>query len=431
MKNKRLIILLTVALVCLLLTGCGEKTVEPCETHTWNEGMVTQDAGCGEPGVMTYACTVCGEERTEPIAATGAHSMDGDACAVCGYMDMSALGQEEALAAYGYYHVDTDGSHTVNTNDFILFGSYPQTRETDDERIASLGEQLGNTWTDYGYYAAGQQQELMSWQDVELDGVRYRAVNVTGYRPYYTDLAASAENCYAASNGYVPGEVYFFRYEPIRWRVLCYQNGEAMLNSVQCLDGQSFQNTYEKDGSILYNPGIETYANDWGESYIRAFLNSDFYSWAFNEAEQSRVTEQTLNNSATGYSAENTFAADQKDTQDRVYLLSYADLFNTAYGFADVKGNANGDVSVCKTGSDYALSQGMRTSQQASNADGDPCSWWMLRSAGGKSFSMCGVSKNGEVTKANTVMFGEAAADGIVTYTAEGITPVVNITLGK
>jgi hypothetical protein len=200
---------------------------------------------------------------------------------------------------------------------------------------------------------------------------------------------------------------------------------------VECLDGQSFQNEYEKDGNMFYGIGRENYANDWDKSDIRSFLNEEFMEWAFSEEEQGKIIAQTLNNSGTSYSEENTFAADQNDTDDKVYLLSYVDLYNEKYGFADPDGGANGSVSLCKTGSDYALSQGLRTSQQASNADGNPCCWWMLRSAGGKSFSMCGVSKNGEVTKANNIMYGEAATDGIVTYTAEGISPVINISLEK
>lgn len=40
------------------------ETPATCE-HTWNDGEVTVKATCTKPGVMTYACTLCGEKKTE------------------------------------------------------------------------------------------------------------------------------------------------------------------------------------------------------------------------------------------------------------------------------------------------------------------------------------------------------------------------------
>ena len=38
---------------------------------------MTKEATCGEPGVMTYTCTLCGATYTKAIPATGAHTWDG------------------------------------------------------------------------------------------------------------------------------------------------------------------------------------------------------------------------------------------------------------------------------------------------------------------------------------------------------------------
>ena len=38
--------------------------------HTWNSGVVTQEATCAAEGVRTYTCTRCGETREEAIATT-------------------------------------------------------------------------------------------------------------------------------------------------------------------------------------------------------------------------------------------------------------------------------------------------------------------------------------------------------------------------
>lgn len=43
--------------------------------HIWDEGEVTRAATCTEKGVKSITCTVCGETKTEDIAATG-HSWD-------------------------------------------------------------------------------------------------------------------------------------------------------------------------------------------------------------------------------------------------------------------------------------------------------------------------------------------------------------------
>lgn len=43
---------------------------EYCD-HKWDEGTVTKEATCTEKGEKTYVCTVCGEKKTEDIAALG------------------------------------------------------------------------------------------------------------------------------------------------------------------------------------------------------------------------------------------------------------------------------------------------------------------------------------------------------------------------
>ena len=39
--------------------------------HKWNEGVITTPATCTEKGVKTFTCGVCGEKRTEEVAALG------------------------------------------------------------------------------------------------------------------------------------------------------------------------------------------------------------------------------------------------------------------------------------------------------------------------------------------------------------------------
>ena len=48
--------------------------VEPCETHTWDNGVEKTAPTCGEAGEMLYTCTVCKSTKTETIEATGNHT---------------------------------------------------------------------------------------------------------------------------------------------------------------------------------------------------------------------------------------------------------------------------------------------------------------------------------------------------------------------
>lgn len=77
--------------------GCSEtKTEESQHTHTYDEGIVTQAATCGAPGVLTRTCSICGQQIQEEIPATGQHQYgeavrDGDYlvmnCIICGHSE--------------------------------------------------------------------------------------------------------------------------------------------------------------------------------------------------------------------------------------------------------------------------------------------------------------------------------------------------------
>ena len=46
----------------------GGEAIEKTGEHTWDDGTVTKPATCSAEGVMTYTCSVCGEQKTESIA---------------------------------------------------------------------------------------------------------------------------------------------------------------------------------------------------------------------------------------------------------------------------------------------------------------------------------------------------------------------------
>ena len=60
-----------------ICSNCGEvistRELPPTGAHDWDDGTVTTAPTETTPGVRTFACTVCGQTRTEAIPATGAH----------------------------------------------------------------------------------------------------------------------------------------------------------------------------------------------------------------------------------------------------------------------------------------------------------------------------------------------------------------------
>jgi RNase P protein component len=57
---------------CCQYCGAEQETAVPATgNHSWNAGKVTTKPTCTEPGVKTFTCTVCSQQKTEPVAAKG------------------------------------------------------------------------------------------------------------------------------------------------------------------------------------------------------------------------------------------------------------------------------------------------------------------------------------------------------------------------
>ncbi|MDD6062022.1 MAG: DUF6273 domain-containing protein, partial [Oscillospiraceae bacterium] len=92
------------------------------------------------------------------------------------------------------------------------------------------------------------------------------------------------------------------------------------------------------------------YANNWAESDIRTFLNTTFMNTAFRGDEQQAILSTDLDTPCPTDSS-----YDAGKTTDKVFLLSYDDVLNPAYGFAE---NLTLDTVRQAKSSDYAKSQG-------------------------------------------------------------------------
>ena len=105
--------------------------------------------------------------------------------------------------------------------------------------------------------------------------------------------------------------------EPIEWLVLDVQDGKALLISRYGLDTQ----LYNKQWSDI----------TWEQCTLRSWLNSDFINTAFNMDEQAAILLTDVDNSASQCFDFTTVSKGAKktkggnDTQDRLFLLSYAE----------------------------------------------------------------------------------------------------------
>lgn len=216
------------------------------------------------------------------------------------------------------------GGVNYSTGDIIELGSYPQSKLTDTALLSVLNS-LSLSWVSYGYYSGtgngndGQMTpgDYMKYADVTYKGERYCAVKFTEYRPCFTGNKTSSDDSFQDENGYYTNTVYWFKFEPLQWRVLDPDEGFVMCESI--IDSQPYNNTYYYNGSEGYqNTSCITYANDYAESSIREWLNDDFYNTAFTSSEKAEIKTTTCDNSSYSDSQ-----YDSATTYDKIFLLSY------------------------------------------------------------------------------------------------------------
>jgi len=177
----------------------------------------------------------------------------------------------------------------IKKKSIIKFGTYPQSEVTDPTLLNTLNAASGTlpsssnsqAWTDYGYYIKGSVSSYMWYIDVITATGKYRGVYFTSYRPYNTTSPSLLFHPLPQfDNGYTTSPVYWFKYEPITWRVLDVQGSSAFLMADLVLDSQDYHYSIS-DRTI---GGSTVYANNYKESHIRSWLNSNFYNTAFSAA---------------------------------------------------------------------------------------------------------------------------------------------------
>lgn len=277
----------------------------------------------------------CDYNTKVEIPANGKHSYVCDVCTTCNELNP--------------VRYTRDGN-------YIYFGYWPQTREKDETVIAKLNEIAGTPPLPRDktnpYNWESHEGTTYMWQKIVIhNGTKYLGVQMNDYR---------ASGVYSLrrdimDNGYYKLNVYWFKYEPIKWRILTTSENSAFIMSDIALDFFSMQpdrkDEIRDDLLASYNnsTGVPDgiYANNWEYSFIRRWLNETFYNDVFNDLQKEIIKTTRLDNSARscnpndypkyyGYgenAGKNKYADQCKDTDDKIFLLSLRDITTTAYGF--------------------------------------------------------------------------------------------------
>lgn len=344
--------------------GCGDEIGahedadknHVCEYCGWSIGTCDDfdfdhycDYGCGvyrgehRDGDRNHACDYgCNERIGECV--------DGDGDVYCDY----GCGR-----CFAFTRCDKDGTEN-ESGEYILFGEYPQSLKADSVTVTDAQDSRGYFLGDDGCYYAKVTADPNSFG--------YKFSNAT----LITD-----------------GTVYYFKVEPIRWRILT-EDGE---------------NAFILCDSIVDNRRYDKNDNDYKESEIRNWLNETFYTTAFDSLQRELILITTVDNSvaSTGY-VSNPYVCE--DTEDKIFLLSYAETLNSFYGFV---GNASvGDAERRLLTSDYTRAKGAWMSTESGSYG---IGLWDLRSPGNNySDSVRYVTSDGEVSNS----YGFADTSGIV-----------------
>ena len=229
---------------------------------------------------------------------------------------------------------------------YVYFGSYPQTEVKDSSVTATLRSAVGlfptsensHNWTSYRFLYGNRIEDFMWYIDLIQGKEKYRGVYFNKWRPSATNFPADEAHTLQKDNGYRPGGLYWFRYEPIRWRVLEEVGGADLLVADGVLDAREFGSAAfirENEGDV--NVPLTNYV----KSSVRAFLNEDFYDTAFSGAERRMIMTTHVKNGEQSAVSKGEKASPKlakylsEDTRDKVFLLSVKEMESEAWDYRD------------------------------------------------------------------------------------------------
>ena len=295
-------------------------------------------------------------------------------CMIAGMLPVGVV-KTEAVTEYKVQNPAKNSSGDT-VWDYVWFGSYPQAEVIPSGTYTALDSSLlqnGDTIVSDTVYGKLKSATLWSTNgDITIDGAKYRRIKKTD--------AIRTNASIAGYNWSDSATYHYFKYEPIKWRVLQVNGDDAFLLADKGLDLQRYNMkdmavTWETSTIRSWLNGYDASSNAYGTDYS----NKNFINAAFSTSELSAIKTTTVinsNNLSSGTKGGN-------NTKDKIFLLSQSEVYMdgaSSYGF-DSKYSIYDTARECKS-STYAKAMGTNTYRQ----DKSPEYWgnceWLLRSPG-------------------------------------------------
>lgn len=286
-------------------------------------------------------------------------------------------GMESVEAAATTLHKPRRSNGEV-TYDCVWFGSYPQAEVV----TASM---LKKYETSYPSFASSRKDD-----DFIVDSKLYQTLKKAGGWDANGDITLSnGDRYHRINNRDITGDYgsyidwtkdntyHYFKYQPIRWRVLSTSKGEALLLAECGLDRQDYH-TAEKPvtwETCTLRSWLNGYGSESNEQKTDYTANS-FISRAFQATERKAIKTKKIKNKeyAEKYNdkqEEKYYILSQgKSTSDKIFLLSYENAKNTGYGFSSYVNRADNVKEISSSTYAWAMNAGR-------SSEGVP---WALRS---------------------------------------------------
>ena len=306
------------------------------------------------------------------------------------------------------------------TWDCVYFGSYPQTEvvESGSEEETALKGMNRYYVTKYqsvssNTFAAIENASYDANGDATVGGTKYRRMKAGDATYYYT--SGRDDNYY---NWKDISNYHYFKYEPIKWRVLNRKGNDALLLADVALDDQKY-NTNRAD-VIWETSSMRSWLNGYGASVNQPktdYSRKNFINSAFTSTQRNVIkTTNVVNNNNINYGT-----AGGNNTSDKVFLLSESEVYHTdtAAGYGFVKDREINDEARRSRCSTYAYAMGTGRSYEYTKYNGSI--WWWLRSPGDDSGSAAVVDYYGWVDR-----YGDDVYDN-----RDGVRPALHLNLSS
>ena len=287
------------------------------------------------------------------------------------------------------------------TWDCVYFGKYPQSEITSKD--GSIYNTLKN--------ATGWDEN----NDITIGEAKYRRLKGEDA----TDATSSnSPYNYDWNDNYKT--YHYFKYEPIKWRVLNRNGNDALLLADVALDDQEYNTSWE--AAVTWeSSSMRSWLNGYGASVNQPktdYSRKNFINSAFTSTQRNAIkTTNVVNNNNINYGT-----AGGNNTSDKVFLLSESEVYDTdtAAGYGFVKDNTSDEArgSRCST---YAYAMGTYRHDNTEYTKDNRNIWWWLRTPGDNSDYAAVVNE-----------FGYVYRDGCyVSNPVNGVRPALHLNLSS